>query len=291
VSQKDLLLLFHLLGKSRKKLWRYLKDPGQLDKQLRISQSKFSEAKEATALALESAKKLGFRILNPLERAFPESLKCIPDPPAFLFVRGDVSCLSEKKAVALIGTRKPTDYGREQAYRYGQLLAQKGWLIVSGLARGCDTAAHQGCLRASGRTLAFLAHGLHMIYPPENKTLARDIVKHHGCLVSEYLPGTPPLPEFFKERDRLQSALSRGVFFIEAEIESGTMHTVRYGLRYRKVLACLKHPTKYAKHPITAANRLYASRKNVWKIQDENSLKHFVAAMNNGSHSPKKKGA
>ena len=153
MSQKDLLLLFHLLGKSRKKLWRYLKDPGQLDKQLRISQSKFSEAKEATALALESAKKLGFRILNPLERAFPESLKCIPDPPAFLFVRGDVSCLSEKKAVALIGTRKPTDYGRKQAYRYGQLLAQKGWLIVSGLAQGCDTAAHQGCLRASGRTL------------------------------------------------------------------------------------------------------------------------------------------
>ena len=126
-----------------------------------------------------------------------------------------------------------------------QRLAESDICVVSGLAEGCDTAAHRGCLRGHGTTVAVMAHGLHTVYPASNRDLAEEIVANDGCLVSEYPPDTRAQRSYFVERDRLQSALSRAVLVIETDVEGGTMHTVKACLAQKRILACLAHPPQF----------------------------------------------
>lgn len=215
-------------------------------------------------------------------KKFPERLKKIDDPPKVLWVEGNADLLLSERCVAIVGTRHPTLFGLRKAYEWGAYFAKKGWLVVSGLARGCDTAAHEGCLSVKGQTLAFLAHGLDTIYPPENESLAQRILDQGGCLVSEYPLGTPPCDLYFKERDRLQSGLSLGVLAVEADLESGTMHTMRYALLQKKALACLAHPKKYWSSPVTRGNRQFLKEGKAMPIQKENDLEGFIFAMEKG---------
>lgn len=191
---------------------------------------------------LDRASELGLQVLPRGTPSFPSRLSRIPDPPLLLYVRGNLELLSMEESVAIIGTREPTDFGSRSAHRFALRCAEAGLVVVSGLAKGCDAAAHEGCLEANGKTVAVLAHGLDTVYPATHRDLASRIVDGGGTLLSEYGPGTRARSNFFIERDRLQSGLARAILVIETDIKGGTMHTVRFALEQGRRVACLNHP-------------------------------------------------
>lgn len=172
---------------------------------------------------------------------YPKYLSHISDPPVLLHVRGNVDALN-KGCITIIGTREPTEYGIDAAKRLGALFADKGYVMVSGLADGIDAAAHQGALEVNGITVAVLAHGLDTVYPIKNKELADAILKNNGALISEHPWGTKANRSYFIARDRIQSGLSLGVFIIETAVKGGTMHTVKFCKEQKRSLIVLKHP-------------------------------------------------
>ena len=155
----------------------------------------------------------------------PSPLRAIADPPPLLRLRGDASALSGP-AIAIVGSRQPTPAGRETAYAFARALAGAGLVVVSGLAAGIDAAAHRGAMDAGGRTVAVCGTGLDIVYPENHAGLARRIVGA-GALLSEFPPGTRPLPHHFPRRNRLISGLALGVLVVEARHRSGSLITAR----------------------------------------------------------------
>lgn len=155
--------------------------------------------------------------------AYPVNLRDIPTPPERLYVRGALAG-DDVLAIALVGSRAATPYGLAVAERLGADLAARGVTVVSGLARGIDSAAHRGALRAGGRTIAVLGSGVDVIYPPENRPLAGEI-EARGALVSQFEVGTRPLPGHFPARNRVIAGLSLGVVVVEAAERSGSLIT------------------------------------------------------------------
>lgn len=183
---------------------------------------------------------------------YPEALASIPDPPAVLFHRGG-SPAELPLSVAVIGSRRCSIYGRRVARNLARELAASGVAVVSGLARGIDSEAHQGAIDAGGITVAVLGSGPDIIYPPENRRLAATILER-GCLLSEYPPGTEPARHTFPERNRIISGLSRAVVVVEAGERSGTMITVGTALdQGREVLAV---PGEITRSSAVGSNRL-----------------------------------
>ena len=183
-------------------------------------------ARTSPAAELEQAQRAGARVLTWLDEDYPARLATIPDPPPVLYVRGTLLAQDER-AVAVVGTRRPTYYGRSLAVRLCEAFAGAGVCVVSGLARGIDTQAHRGALGAGGRTLAVLGHGPDTVYPPENGRLAGQIAGA-GALLTEYPPGTGPEAQNFPPRNRIISGLGAGVLVIEAGTQSGALITCRY---------------------------------------------------------------
>ncbi|MEM1175761.1 MAG: DNA-processing protein DprA [Pseudomonadota bacterium] len=175
-------------------------------------------------------------LLQTGEDAFPEMLASIPSPARRLFLAGDPLALA-LPAVAIVGSRNPTQGGARTAYEFARFLAGSGFTIVSGLAQGIDTQAHSGALDAGGRTVAFLGHGIDRVYPAANRELAHRIVAS-GALVSEFPLGTPPHKTHFPQRNRLISGLSLGTLVVEAARQSGSLITARLaGEQGREVFA------------------------------------------------------
>ncbi|MBI3953748.1 MAG: DNA-protecting protein DprA [Chloroflexi bacterium] len=172
---------------------------------------------------LEQVQARGVRALRWKDAAYPALLREIYDLPPVLYVLGTLTD-AHRWAVAVVGTRRATAYGREAAERLAGDLARQGITIVSGLARGIDTAAHRAALQAGGQTIAVFGCGLDVIYPRENTTLAREIAEQ-GALVSEYPLGVQPKPENFPRRNRIMSGLSLGVLVVEADESSGALIT------------------------------------------------------------------
>ncbi len=164
-------------------------------------------------------------LLRPVEDGYPALLKAIDSPPD-LWTTGAV-VPDDALAIAIVGTRRATPYGLEVAERLAFDLAAHGITIVSGLARGIDTAAHRGALAAGGRTVAVLGCGLDRIYPPENRRLAWAI-EGQGAMLSQFAPGTPPLPHHFPARNRTLAGLALGVVVVEAPERSGALITARF---------------------------------------------------------------
>ncbi|MCL1963769.1 MAG: DNA-processing protein DprA [Firmicutes bacterium] len=158
---------------------------------------------------------------------YPPLLRAIPDPPPSLFVRGRAD-LADARTLAVVGARGCTAYGTRMARRIGHGLSEAGVTVVSGLARGVDSAAHQGALDARARTIAVLGCGVDVIYPPEHAALVEEILSNGGSVISELLPGTPPVGKHFPVRNRIISGLSQGVLLVEAGAKSGAMSTVTY---------------------------------------------------------------
>lgn len=162
------------------------------------------------------------------QNGFPDALNEIPDPPAILYMRGQL-LRQDELAVAIVGTRHATQYGRQQARRLASSLARAGITIVSGLARGIDTEAHQATLEAGGRTIAVLGSGLLNIYPSENKALAEQVVQN-GALLSEYSTTAKPLRGSFPRRNRIVTGLCQGVIVVEAGDRSGALISARLSM-------------------------------------------------------------
>ena len=167
------------------------------------------------------------------DKEYPENLKCIYDPPMKLYVAGDYKLLNEFK-IAIIGCRNFTEYGRKSATKFASELAQKNTIIVSGLARGIDSFAHNACINSGGKTIAVIGSGLDVIYPKENMWLYKKIIDTGGAIVSEYPLGTKPLKYHFPARNRIISAISDGVLVVEAKEKSGTLITVDFALEQGK---------------------------------------------------------
>jgi DNA processing protein len=167
--------------------------------------------------------------LTPEDEAYPSRLLEIYDPPAVLWVRGDVRQLS-RAGIAVVGTRHPTPYGAGMAEVLSRDLARRGMVVMSGMARGVDTCAHKGALDAGGATVAVWGTGIDVIYPKENKRLAEQIVAQGGAVVSEFPLGTFPAPQNFPIRNRTLSGMSVGVLVVEAAEYSGTRITARCAL-------------------------------------------------------------
>jgi DNA processing protein len=176
----------------------------------------------------------GWRWLVPGDAGYPTVLEHTSDPPLGLFVRGE---LRQAPVVAVVGSRRATSYGRQVARVLGEELARAGVFVVSGMARGIDAAAHEGAIAASGPTWAVWGAGPGEIYPPEHRELAAAIVTC-GALITEYLPGTPPRPHHFPERNRVIAGLAQAVVVVEAAVRSGALITARLALdEGREVLA------------------------------------------------------
>lgn len=176
------------------------------------------------------------RIVLDSDEAYPPRLKEIPDSPGVLFIKGELEP-ADGLAIAIVGTRHATPYGRQQAERLAGGLSRAGYTIVSGLARGIDEAAHQGALAAGGRTLAVLGSGVAAIYPPENAPLAERIIRQ-GALLSEHPPHAPPLSGTFPQRNRIITGLSLGVIVVEAADRSGALISARHAMEQgREVFA------------------------------------------------------
>jgi DNA processing protein len=168
----------------------------------------------------------GIKLICPDDEAYPVMLRSIPDPPNVLYCRGNLEP-RDLNAVAIVGSRKCSFYGREQAERFAALLAGAGVTVISGGARGIDSAAHRGAMsHPQGRTIAVLGSGVDIPYPPENKSLF-DEISERGAVLSEFPLGTSPMKENFPRRNRIVSGLSRGVLVVEADVRSGALITAR----------------------------------------------------------------
>jgi DNA processing protein len=180
---------------------------------------------------LAQVRKLGCRLLNWDEPEYPQRLLEIYDPPPLLYVRGDASVLN-RHSISMVGTRRPTPYGIQVAERLGHDLAERGITIVSGMARGIDSLAHQGACRAShGAPVGVLGTGVDVIYPKENKKIFAEVEKR-GALISEFPLGTHPAPENFPVRNRVVAGMSLGVVVVQGAQYSGSLITARLGMEF-----------------------------------------------------------
>jgi DNA processing protein len=208
-------------------------------------------------------------LLTYADEDYPERLREIFDPPPVLWALGDVSLLS-RPAIAIVGTRHPTPYGTGMAEILARDLALRRMVILSGMARGIDTAAHRGALAANGKTVAVWGTGVDVIYPKENKSLAENILSGGGAIISEYQLGTFPAPQNFPKRNRILSGMSVGVLVVEAGENSGTRVTARCALEQdRDVYAVPGNvTTKNAWGPNTLIKqgaKLVATWEDVWE--------------------------
>lgn len=172
---------------------------------------------------------LGISIMTCIDEAYPERLRNIADPPALLYYRGKFPDIDNEAVIAVVGTRKCSAYGLLHAKQFSKLIANSGAIVVTGGARGIDSMATQGALDSSMPVICVMGCGLDITYPRENKWLFRE-VEMHGCMISEYPPGTPPLNANFPPRNRIISGLSLGVLVIEAPKSSGALITANMAL-------------------------------------------------------------
>jgi DNA processing protein len=193
---------------------------------------------------LERVAKAQIRLLIKDTPEYPASIASIPDPPLLLYVRGELTP-ADACAVALVGSRQCTYYGRRTAARLATGLARAGATVISGLARGIDGVAHRASLEAGGRTVAVLAGGLSRIYPPEHKELA-DQVAASGALMTESSMAQEPLPGLFPARNRLISGLSRVVIVVEAGEGSGALHTAHHAAEQGRTVMAVPGPVDSA---------------------------------------------
>ncbi|MDQ3489845.1 MAG: DNA-processing protein DprA [Acidobacteriota bacterium] len=200
-----------------------------------IIKREFHEKAEAE---LADVKTLGGDILVLDDGSYPALLREIADPPITLYVKGDWQACFDLPCVAVIGSRMCSTYGENASEMIARDLASRGICIVSGLARGIDTAAHRGAIRGGGRTIAVLGTGIDGVYPKENARLVAEILKSGGAVVSQFPLGTPPLKDNFPYRNRIISGLCLGIVIVEASERSGSLITARLAMEQnREVMA------------------------------------------------------
>jgi DNA processing protein len=182
-----------------------------------------------------------FKWIGKDDARYPEELRQIGWPPEKLFYEGDIGLLMEKN-IAVVGTRRMSEYGREVTAKFTQDLVRDDWVIVSGLARGVDRVAHETCLANGGKTIAVLAHGLDMTYPPEHVELRRRIVASGGLILSEHKEGVPLTKQNLAVRNRITVGISKCVLVTESPKSSGTKITVKFAAEAGKDVYIIPGP-------------------------------------------------
>ncbi len=189
-------------------------------------------------------------IITYCDNTYPESLKNIANPPLLLYLIGDPRALSLKQ-ISIVGTRSPSQYGKQNARSFSITLTQQGYCITSGVAYGIDSIAHEAALEAGGKTIAVMGTGINLIYPSQNKSLAEKII-HNGAIISEFPLNTPPTKYNFPKRNRIISGLSLGTLIVESSIKSGTLITAKHAIdQSREVFAIpgnIHHPESAGCH-------------------------------------------
>ena len=191
------------------------------------------EPLSAAAKELAQVQQAGCRLLNWGEAAYPHLLREIYDPPPLLYVRGNAELL-DRHSIAIVGARRPTPYGNQMTERLARDLAERGLVIVSGLARGIDSSAHRGALAAThGATIGVLGCGIDVVYPKENKKIFAEI-EERGALITEFPMGTFPAPQNFPIRNRVIAGMALGVVVVEAAQYSGSLITARLAMEFNR---------------------------------------------------------
>lgn len=211
-----------------------------------ISLLEIFRAKEYADKIISECEELSINIVNFTEEHFPIKLLELKNPPVLLYYKGDIHRLNQNPSIAIIGTREPSKYGVEIAKKYTEFFVNKGFNIVSGLAKGIDGISHEMTVNSCGHAVAYLAQGLNTpIYPKENRELSERILSNAGVLISEYAPDVKPSRNYFVERDRLQSGSSDAVLVIETGLSGGSLHAANSAVELDRYLSVLNHPEKY----------------------------------------------
>ncbi|MEK7559439.1 MAG: DNA-processing protein DprA [Patescibacteria group bacterium] len=204
-----------------------------------------------------------------LDKEYPSLLKSITNPPSVLYAKGDITLLNSP-SIAIVGTRRITNYGREITELFAKELASSGLTIVSGMAFGVDGAAHKGAIDAGGKTIAVLGNGVDVPYPKENEKLYEEILDSDGLIISEYPPGTPPGIGTFPARNRIIAGISEGVLVTEGAEDSGSLITANFGLEFERRVFAIPGPitSSLSKAPlelIEKGARLVTSAESILK--------------------------
>lgn len=182
------------------------------------------------AVELEALAAGQHQLIYPEHPSYPERLRHIPDAPELLWVKGNIEALQHARLVAMVGCRQPSEIGRAAACAFAKGLVNGDWAVVSGMARGIDTYAHQATLDAGGISIGVLGTGINLMYPQQNQSLYGRLIEQAGALISEYPLNTQPKPGHFPRRNRIISGLSVGVLVVEAAVKSGSLVTARLAL-------------------------------------------------------------
>jgi len=214
---------------------------------------------------LDGILKKGIKILTIKDKNYPKLLKEIADPPFLLYIKGEIR-KQDDFSLAVVGSRRPTNYGREVTESLTWALVHQGFTIVSGMARGIDSVAHKTALKAGGRTIAVLGTGVDVCYPPENKRLYEEIAQN-GAVVSEFSPGTQPMPYNFPQRNRIIAGLSLGVLVTEAAEKSGSLITAGFAGEAGREVFAVPGPI-YSKLSAGTACLIKDGAKLVYEVED-----------------------
>ncbi|GHT56481.1 hypothetical protein AGMMS49982_23320 [Bacteroidia bacterium] len=263
------------------KIIEILRGQGIFDREVTLAQLNRAMA-DAERIVEESAEQ-GIGIVSYFDKRFPEALKHFTKNgkqahPLILYYKGNIKSVAEMYAIAIIGTRRPTEDGAKMAYHYGNYFSAEGFNIVSGLAIGCDAGAHRGALKAKGMTTAFVAHGLDIV--TQQAALAEEIIASRGAIVSEYPVGTPVSNQNLVERNRLQAGLSDAVILVQSDWKKGgSMHAVNVANENKKPVFAVKFATEEANnHPMSQGNMQLLKEKKARMLTPDN-VKEVIDAV------------
>jgi DNA processing protein len=214
------------------------------------------------------------QIINWRDPLYPSFLKTIKDNPVIIYYKGNLDLLTNPEKITVVGTRNPTPWGHETAYKLVKSLAHSRQTIVSGLALGIDTICHQAALKNNTPTLAIVAHGLEKILPRSNRGLAREILQNQGGILSEYPPFTKVLPSNFVQRDRLLSAIAPATIVVQSGVPGGAMVTADFARKQNRLLACPAPPSP--NHPKTQGLDQLLSQQ-IFCLENSTKIQPFLA--------------
>ncbi|MGC4020982.1 MAG: DNA-processing protein DprA [Cyclobacteriaceae bacterium] len=234
---------------------------------------------------INESDKEGIKFITIFDLDYPQNLENLrKDVPIILNYKGDIKKFTNRYACAVIGTREPTEHGYKLGLKVGEIFGEHNFIVVSGLAKGCDTAGHLGCLNKKGTTAAVLAHGLHKIYPKENRGLADRILEEGGLLISEYFLHEPARQNYFVQRDRIQAGLSDFIFIVETGIKGGTMHTVNFAFESHIKIFAYNHPAKYLGEDKVQGNQFLINERRATPVGNPDDIDSLLKKFKSVSH-------
>lgn len=285
IGRKTAFKLFDYLNfrlSSDEEFFDFLSENAQKFRLPDYSKTEFEQCLKSYENILQTNEQNAVNTVSFYDDDYPELYKNLIDKPIILNYIGDISKVNDLPSVAIIGTREPSASGAKAAIRFGEIFGERGFNVVSGLAIGCDAGGHNGCLTMNGFTTAILAHGLDLIYPKENKSLANRILDGGGILLSEYFVNQKPLANYFVERDRLQAGLSNGIIVVETDIKGGSMHTVKFAKENMRRIAAYNHGNpELLKHPKTKGNQMLIREGTVFSLGTKTEVDSYLELLLN----------